>query len=441
MSIFPSSLFGRLVIVLLIAFLLAQVLSTRILFKDHYQQMSEVQETHLAQRMLKIVQVVDSLVEQKQQEQFVNVFSTLRLRVVLETKGCISDITLSPFFSSLKKILHQQLEKKRSLCILENKTASSLMARFSPFIVKIQLKKGHWISFEHIPPTQEGISTQWRLLITLAVLLFTVLTLSLLAVRWLTQPLALLAEAAEHLGRDIHHIPLPENGPTEVRRAAHAFNTMQKRLKRYLEDRARILIAVSHDLKTPITRLRLRVEQLDDHKIRASFLKDLDEMQSMTVATLDFMRGLENQEKIQLLDVRALLDSLQADYEDMGVSVTIKGDMLPPYSVRPHSLKRCLVNLIDNAYKYGEKVTITLKKQVEQLHIIITDEGPGIPEESLETVFEPFYRLETSRSRATGGTGLGLSIARNIARSHGGDIILHNRVGEGLKVILSLPNG
>jgi len=309
-----------------------------------------------------------------------------------------------------------------------------------PFVAEVQLKDGNWVGFEHVHLAQEKIATPWQLLISLAVLLITVLSLSLLAVRWLTRPLAILADAAEHLGRDIHHSPLHENGPTEVRRAAHAFNTMQTRLTRYLEDRARILIAVSHDLKTPITRLRLRVEQLDDQKLRNSFLKDLDEMQAMTAATLDFMRGLENTEPVQRLDIRALLESLQADYEDMGLSMTLEGATTAlPYPARPQSLKRCLVNLIDNAHKYAQQLTVSLKNQPEQLQIIVADEGPGIPEAALETVFEPFYRLETSRSRATGGTGLGLSIARNIARAHGGDIILRNRVSGGLEAIISLP--
>jgi len=447
MQLLPSSLFGRLVIVLLIGLLLAQLLSTLILFNDRQRQMSKIREKHFAQRMVKIVQVLDSLTDKKQREQLLAVLSTGRLRVFLAlgTTDCVPDATQSPIFASILTNLHHRLGTERPLCIVKIKASPTRLAGLKtpllpPFFAKIQLQDGHWVGFEHIRLNEENIATPWRLLIILIVLLFTVLTLSLLAVRWLTRPLAILAEAAENLGRDIHHSPLSENGPTEVRRAAQAFNTMQTRLTRYLEDRARIFIAVSHDLKTPITRLRLRVEQLDDQHIRNSFLKDLDEMQSMTAATLDFMRGLENQEQIQLLDVGALLDSLQADYEDMGVSVTIKGDTPQPYPARPQSLKRCLVNLIDNAHKYGEQVTITLRKPPEQLQIIITDEGPGIPEDALETVFEPFYRLETSRSRATGGTGLGLSIARNIARAHGGDIILHNRGGGGLEVILSLPN-
>ena len=442
MSILPSSLFGRLVIVLLIGLMLAQVLSMLIFFKDRHQQISHVQETHLAQRIIEIVHVLDSLANSKEQEKFLSVLSTMRLRVFLDTTECRSQTKLSPFVIALKKILQQHLlQHKRLLCIIEYQTATSPVL-IPHFIVKIALQKNDWIGFEHIPliKHEQGLTTSWRLFLTLAVLLLIVLTLSLLAVRWLTQPLAFLAEAAEQLGRDIKHAPLPEKGPREVRRAAYAFNTMQRRLRRYLEDRTRILIAISHDLKTPITRLRLRVEQLDDEKIRASFLKDLDEMQTMTAATLDFMRGLENQEDIQLLDISALLDSLQADYEDMGILVTIQeGAPIPPYPARPLALKRCLVNIIDNAHKYATHIVVTLKTQPKQLHIIITDEGPGIPEEVLGMVFEPFYRVETSRNRATGGTGLGLSIARNIARAHGGDITLRNRHNKGLAVMLSLP--
>lgn len=438
MQLLPSSLFGRLVLVLLIGLLLAQLVSSIILFKARQQQISKIQQKHLTQRISETLQVLDSLAS-KDRAQFVKLFNTLRLRVILNL----------PYSKDCLPIVENFLESiDRSLCLIEFEkpaTHSILLslgletALHPPFLVKIQLQDGRWVGFKHIHPIQETIPPPWKLLIILVILLITVLILSLLAVRWLTRPLAILAEAAEHLGRDIHQPPLSENGPIEVRRAAHAFNTMQARLSRYLEDRARILIAVSHDLKTPITRLRLRVEQLEDNKLRDSFIRDLDDMQSMTTATLDFMRGLENTEQVQALDIRALLESLQADYEEIKKPFVINGDTPKPYPARPQSLKRCLVNLIDNAHKYGQQVTVTIKNQPEQLQIIIADQGAGIPETALETVFEPFYRLETSRSRSTGGTGLGLSIARNIARSHGGEIILRNRIHGGLEAILSLP--
>jgi signal transduction histidine kinase len=449
MRFLPSSLFGRLVLVLLTGLLLAQALSIFILFKDRHWQKFKVQEKQLILRMTETVKILDSL-PHKKREPLLSVLNTLRLRVFLNSNiECLEGKTYSPFFASLVMSLHRHLGNEQPLCIVESNSppTHSLINRFNlfkarlhpPFFAKIQLRDGHWVSFEHLHP-HEAIMTPWRLLITLAVLLITVLSLSLWAVRWLTRPLAILADAAEHLGRDIHHPPLSENGPIEVRRAAHAFNLMQTRLTRYLEDRARILSAISHDLKTPLTRLRLRVEQLEDQKYRDNFIRDLDEMQSMTAATLDFMRGLETIEPVQLLDIRALLESLQADYEEMGLPVKIDHEYTPPpLSTHPQSLKRCLVNLIDNAHKYGQRVTISLKKQENQLLMIVADEGQGIPEAALETVFEPFYRLEKSRNRATGGTGLGLSIARNIARAHGGDIILRNRVGGGLEAIISLP--
>lgn len=427
MQLLPSSLFGRLVLVLLIGLLLAQLLSSIILFKARQQQISKIQQKHLSQRISQTLQVLDSLAS-KDRMQFLKLFDTLRLRVILNLSAPNPEDCLPVVENFLESI-------DRSLCLIEFEKP----AAHPPFLVKIQLQDGSWVGFKHIHPIKATIAPPWKLLIILVILLITVLILSLLAVRWLTRPLAILAEAAEHLGRDIHQPPLSENGPIEVRRAAHAFNTMQARLSRYLEDRARILIAVSHDLKTPITRLRLRVEQLEDNKLRDSFIRDLDDMQSMTTATLDFMRGLENTEQVQALDIRALLESLQADYEEVGKPFSIKGDTPKPYPARPLSLKRCLVNLIENAHKYGTEVTVTIKNQPEQLQIIIADRGAGIPETALETVFEPFYRLETSRSRSTGGTGLGLSIAKNIARSHGGEIILRNRINGGLEAVLSLP--
>jgi signal transduction histidine kinase len=277
------------------------------------------------------------------------------------------------------------------------------------------------------------------MLLSVLVLLVAVILLSLLAVRWITRPLKTLADAAEELGKDINRPPLPETGPVEVVRAARALNTMQSRLSRYLSDRTRIFAAMSHDLKTPITRLRLRAELLDDPQIRQKFSKDLEEMESMVGATLDFMRGLENEERSQRIDVTALLESLQADAREIGGRVEIEGAASAPYAGRPQALKRCLANLIDNAVKYGRSARLAVDDDAARLRISVRDEGPGIAEAELERVFEPFHRLETSRSRESGGTGLGLSIARNIAEQHGGTLVLRNLPAGGLEAILTLP--
>jgi len=253
-----------------------------------------------------------------------------------------------------------------------------------------------------------------------------------------TGPLSSLATAADKLGADINRPPLTETGPSEAQRAARAFNSMQRRLSRFIADRTRIFTAMSHDLKTPITRLRLRAEMLDDEALRAKFAKDLEDMESMVTQTLDFMRDANAQEAVQRVDVMALLESLQTDYQDTGHRVEIEGSVAQPYPGRPLALRRCLTNLVDNAIRYGGSAAVKVEDAAEHLTIRVVDDGPGIAEQELEQAFEPFFRAEASRSRETGGTGLGLGIARNIARAHGGDLVLRNRAEGGLEAILTL---
>jgi signal transduction histidine kinase len=198
---------------------------------------------------------------------------------------------------------------------------------------------------------------------------------------------------------------------------------------------------MSHDLKTPVNRLRLRAELLDDTELKKKISQDLEEMESMIHGTLEFMRGGQSAEKPRPVDVNALLESLQADAQDTGAKVAIEGAAAAPYVGRPQALKRCLGNLLDNAVKYGNSATMLVDDAPDSLMIRVRDRGPGIPEPELERVFEPFYRLEGSRSRDTGGTGLGLSIARQIAQLHGGTLKLQNIKEGGLEAVLTLPRG
>ena len=313
-----------------------------------------------------------------------------------------------------------------------------MMLGLRNFVVQVRLADGTVATFQQMLP-EEVLAWPARLLLILLILLVSVALVAALAVRALTQPLTVLARAANDLGRDIHQPPLSETGPLEVRDAARAFNTMQGRLIRYIEDRDRLLAAVSHDLKTPITRLRLRAELLDDPLLRDKIQGDLDDMQHLVQASLDFLRGGDHAEPMVPTDVDALLESLQEDVEDIGFSLAIQGVTLAPLRCRPLALKRCLGNLVDNALHYGCAVEIVVCDTPERLTLRVCDRGPGIPEAQLEQVFAPFYRLEGSRSRDTGGTGLGLSIARGIARAHGGELSLRNRPGGGLDAVLELP--
>jgi signal transduction histidine kinase len=214
---------------------------------------------------------------------------------------------------------------------------------------------------------------------------------------------------------------------------------MQARLVRYIDDRTRVLAAMSHDLKTPLTRLRLRAELLDDDDTRERFERDLGEMQAMVGDALSALRGLDAPAASVPVDVMALLETLQADQAAMGHEVTIEGRAHAPLIGDPARLRRCVGNLVENAVAYGERARIEVDDRPETLTLRIRDDGPGIPQDMLERVFDPFFRLESSRSRETGGTGLGLSIARDIARAAGGEVSLQNNASGGLTALLVMP--
>src|SRR6185437_1951595 len=281
-----------------------------------------------------------------------------------------------------------------------------------------------------------------RSLMVNLILLVAVLVIALyVAAGSITRPLSRLARAAENLGRDVRQTKLEEKGARELRHAARAFNTMQDRLLRYLDSRTRVLAAMSHDLKTPLTRLRLQVEtQIDDPALQARFGKELDEMESMVHGALALFRGLNDEEALEPVDVGLLVETVRGEFAEMGKDVTVEGRTLGPLSGKPQALKRCLTNLVANAVKFGSRARI-LMRDGGRLEINVCDDGPGIPADELEKVFEPFYRLESSRNRDTGGTGLGLSIARDVAQAHGGSLTLRNRPEGGLEARLTLPRG
>ncbi|WP_315124929.1 HAMP domain-containing sensor histidine kinase [Comamonas antarctica] len=266
-----------------------------------------------------------------------------------------------------------------------------------------------------------------------------VIAVALLAVRWVLQPMRRLAAAADALGRDLHRAPLPEDGPREVRQAAQTFNLMQRRLLEDRRERTRFLAAVSHDLRTPITRLRLRTELLPSGPLQARFRQDLEAMEQMVSSTLDFMRGEEHAEARQKVDVNGLLAGLRADFEEAGAKLALQGQARLPLSAYAASLRRCLQNLLENAIRYGGAAEIHVADSARELRIAIVDDGPGIPEESMELVFEPFYCVESSRNAELKGSGLGLSIARSIAQAHGATLELRNRSPRGLEAVLTIP--
>ncbi len=257
---------------------------------------------------------------------------------------------------------------------------------------------------------------------------------------WITAPLSGFARASERLGVDVNAPPLAEDGPEEVRTAARAFNQMQTRIRTFIEDRLRMLAAISHDLRGPITRLRLRIEQMDiDSGAQAKMLADLDEMAQMVDSSLAFAHDEATDEASQPVDLAALLETLCDDAVDAGRKAKFEWEGRLVYQGRPLAMKRLFANLIDNALRYGGGVTVRFSVDRERLRVFIDDRGPGIPESERENVFRPFFRLEKSRNKRTGGIGLGLGTARSIARAHGGDVALENRPEGGLRATVTLP--
>jgi signal transduction histidine kinase len=304
--------------------------------------------------------------------------------------------------------------------------------------VAVKLADGQWLSFATTLP-QGGPSVSWQFIISMALMGLIVLAVSAWAVRRLTAPLGLLSAAADRLGRDVAAEPLAEAGTVEMQNAARAFNRMQERLRRLIESRTQMLAALSHDLRTPLTLLRLRAEEVADTEERDKMLSTIGDMNEMIGTTLAFARDEVRAEPRRRVDVAALLESIVDDMADAGLPVTMTAAAALSYECQPGALKRAITNLLDNAVKYGKRAQVAIATVGKTIEITIDDEGPGIPEAELPKVFQPFYRVEDSRSRDTGGTGLGLAIAQAIAQAHGGELSLANRAGGGLRATLKLP--
>ena len=472
----PKSLFSRMVLVLLTGLVLAQAASLAIYWRDRDEFMQRALGMRSVQRIADILALLESTAPEER-KRVIAVVNSPQLRVALDVPpvAAAEQSQSQDEARSFSRALRRAVGDERPLSVI---VMDAPFLRGPPqgygagmkggmgggwmgagpgggaagtgplgggfpfaglsFVVQTRLADGTPVTFDS-RQTQDAITAPNRLMLSLGLLLGAVVVLTLLAVRWVTKPLETLAQAAERLGEDIRRPPLDENGPLEASRAARAFNTMQRELVKFIDDRTRILAAMSHDLKTPITRLRLRAELLDDAALRARFERDLDEMQAMVGRTLEVMRGLDKESKRVPIDIMALLHSLQDDMRELGAEVEVEGAVLRPYSGSPEALKRCLQNVIENAIKYGSSARVIVIDRPHELEIRVRDKGPGIPPAQLERVFEPFYRLEASRNRESGGTGLGLTIARNLARSHGGEVRLRNLGEGGLEAVLTLP--
>ncbi|WP_051516479.1 ATP-binding protein [Herbaspirillum sp. RV1423] len=456
-SSFFSSMANRVFLILLAGIIVATVATTWLASNERRSTLRELRYQHVAERVEQFVLALDDISPQARQ-------------VVLQAAGnfgfeaafvnSVGD-TVNPGASTMADILRSRLGADRQIVVQrETDCAPRRPPGYSPGpldrpphmetcrIIYVSLKDKALLRLRlHIPgepPMLRGRGNGITHSGAPYILLFLILIamLAYVVARMAARPIKQLASAATELGRDIDHPPLTVKGPTEIRQAAEAFNAMQARIRRQIQHRTHMLAAITHDLQTPLTRLRLRLEKVDDKELQQKLVDDLAVMQGMVREGLDLARSMDSSESMQRLDIDSLLDSVCADASDAGHQVELVGSTRAFIVAQPNALRRCLTNLLDNAFKYGQRaeVSIALDDLLPgRVLICIRDHGPGIPEDQLEVVFEPFHRLETSRSRDTGGTGLGLTIARNIAENHGALLNLRNHRNGGLEVLLSLP--
>ena len=452
MKLLPRSLFGQIVLALVAGLVVAHVVGAWLMVDERTRFGERLRGQYAAQRVAGYVTLLDGTAPEERRR-VVRALSVPPTRLSLDEPWQAGG-DASPDAAAFLRRVARELERPAELQVLSIRRAPPRAeerphmpphreAHAAPrFLVLVsaqaRLADGAVLTIRQALPEP---ARDWplRVLGLLALLAAVVALLSGWAVRRLTRPLSALAEAADGLARNLDQPPLDEKGPQEVRRAARSFNAMQRALKAHLETRAQALAGVSHDLRLPLTRLRLRLEQLPGNEARAAMQRDIEEMDAMVGGTLDYLRAGGDTEQAVRLNLVALLEGLAEDAEAAGAKVSLHGTAAPVMA-RPQALRRCLANLVDNARRYGGgAVDITLADKPSSVEIRIEDRGAGIPAEERERVFEPYVRLEASRARHTGGAGLGLAIARAVARAHGGEVALAPRAGGGTAAVVTLP--
>lgn len=433
----PATLAGRTILALLAGLLLFHFGSVWLLERGVRDALEDAREIHVADHAAMAAGIIGGLPEELRR-------ATAR---ALTTPAFTVDWSRSapaePTDEAALAPLRASLERRApDLKSLQLRLGLAAAAEGGPRRIRgaMRLTDGSWVSFAAPAPDLAPVPTH-AALSSLSAMALGIVLASLFVVRWITQPLRRLARAAEAFGEGAAPVPQPEDGPREVRDAARAFNAMQARIHRLVADRTQALAAVSHDLRTPIQRLRLRAGFLADAEAQRAIDDDLDEMEAMVGSTLAYLRGEAESEEPRQVDLAAVLRTLCDDAADRGASVTYSGSDRAVLPLRPLAIKRAFANLIDNAVKYGGGARVTLTYTSRDATVRIEDDGPGVPEAELETVFEPFRRLEESRNRGTGGSGLGLAIARQVVSAHGGTVSLANRPGGGLTATVRLPRG
>lgn len=430
MSLWPRSLLARLSIVVLAGLLIANALSLSLVMLERTESARSVMLGNLEYDVGTSVAILNRL-PANEREAWLPRLARGNYHYLLST-GAPGQPPVDKRSQDAIRSLRATLGDRYPL------TFTAVTGPVSHIQAHIMLDDGSPLTLDlvpHMPPVARWLPV---------VLLIQLILLSLcawLAVRMVTRPFSRFTRAVETL-EPTSASTMPEQGPLEVQQAAKAFNAMQGRIQDHLKERAQILAAISHDLQTPITRMKLRVEMANDDVLREKLTQDLDNMTHLVREGIAYARSSEQLEEAeQRIELHSFLDSLVCDYTDVGKAVTFTSVNQPlPLSTRPQALRRVMTNLLDNALKYGGNADLQLDASATDFaRITIADSGPGIPEDELMTVLQPFYRVESSRNRTTGGTGLGLAIAAQLVAQMRGKLLLSNRAEGGLQVSITLP--
>ncbi len=448
----PKTLTAQLVTLLLLALVTAQLVTFAILHDERRGAVEALAREQVLERAAALVRLTEDTAGTDDRRRALRAFSTRQLRFWLSDEPVV-DAAETAGARHLAERLGSLLDDGRRLEVrvaqgdierrADRRAARQAHMRraagdrfelgeppaslpTSGLLLAIRLDDALWLNAAMLLPPERPAFGPAPLVALLAAAI-AISLVAALSLRRLTRPLDALAAAADAVGRGEPQELRADRGPLEVRRTALAFNAMQARITRAMTDRTQLLAAISHDLRTPITTLRLRAEMVDDEALRERMLATLDEMQALTEAGLLLAQGTATEEPTRAVDLVALVDSVAGDFLDQGRDVRLTPAPPLAYRCRKLAMTRAIRNLVENALRYGAVAEIAIAAVPDAVTITIDDNGPGLPEAMLERVFEPFFRLEASRSPETGGSGLGLAIARAIIRGHGGDIVLANR--------------
>ncbi len=424
----PRTLVSRLSLIFLVGLTLAQALSFGVQYYERYETAKNTMLGNLETDVSTSIAILDRLPAEERMS-WLKQLDRRNYRYLLDEGSPGTALRDTPIaVTSIKEAIGKDYPM----------TVTDIPGPIKHFQVHLKLADGSPVTID-VRPSMVPLSP-WLPVVLLGQLALMILC-AWLAVRIAIRPLTRLAQAVENLDPNTHPVHLDEQGPTEVAHAAIAFNAMQARIAAYLKERMQLLAAISHDLQTPITRMKLRAELMDDCGDKDKLWNDLGEMEHLVREGVAYARSVHGAtEESRRTDLDSFLDSLVFDYQDMGKDVRLSGKSNAVIHTRPHALRRVLVNLTDNALKFAGAAQLRVEpEEGDSLSVTVMDRGPGIAEEELARVIEPFYRVENSRNRSTGGTGLGLAIAQQLAQALGGTLTLRNREGGGLCAELRLP--